>query len=73
MGGRSNNKGGEMTKYTVWVGGVEVNDYYLSEDEAIVLAEEWEKDDYTDVQIEEVEVDDETPEQTNAWLLSGGF
>lgn len=62
-----------MIKYTIWVGGTEVNDGYLSEYEAVALAEEWEKDGYLDVQIEEVEVDDETPEQMNARLLSMGF
>jgi hypothetical protein len=44
-----------MSKYTVWVGGVEVNDYYLeTKEEAENLAEVWLDKDYDDVQIEEV-------------------
>ena len=42
-------------KFTVWVGGVEVNDYYLTEEEAENLAEEYRNDGYDDVVIEEVE------------------
>ncbi len=39
-------------KYSVWVGGVEVNDYLLSKQEAENLANEYKKDGYDDVQIE---------------------
>ena len=42
-------------KFTVWVGGVEVNDYYLTEEEAENLAEEYRNDGYDDVVIDEVE------------------
>ena len=42
-------------KFTVWVGGVEVNDYYLTKKEAENLAEEYRNDGYDDVVIEEVE------------------
>jgi hypothetical protein len=42
-------------KFTVWVGGVEVNDYYLTKKEAENLAEEYRNDGYDDVLIEEVE------------------
>ena len=35
--------------YSVWVGGVEVNDYYLTKAEAERLADEWEVDDYTPI------------------------
>ena len=41
-----------MSKHTVWVGGVEVNDYYLSKEKAENLAEEYREDGYTDVVIE---------------------
>jgi hypothetical protein len=38
-----------MKEYTVWVGGVEVNDYYLTKEEAENLAFEYEDDGYDDV------------------------
>ena len=38
--------------YTVWVGGVEVNDYLLTEDEAISISEAWKNEGYDDVQID---------------------
>lgn len=38
----------------VWVGGVEVNDYYLTLAEANKLADEYKADGYDDVIIEEV-------------------
>lgn len=41
-----------MEKWTVWVGGIEVNDYYLTKEEAEDLAQEYEADGYDDVQIE---------------------
>ena len=37
---------------SVWVGGDEVNDYYLSYDEALDLAGEYLEDDYDDVVID---------------------
>lgn len=43
-----------MGNYSVWVGGVEVNDYYLTEKEAEALAEEYRQDGYDDVQVEKV-------------------
>lgn len=42
-------------KYTVWVGGVEVNDHLLPKDKAEDLAQEYTNDDYDDVVIEKVE------------------
>ena len=36
-------------KYTVWVGGTEVNDYLLPLEEAIELANEWSERGYSDV------------------------
>ena len=38
-------------KYTVYVGGVEVNDYYLTLDKAHELATEYKEKDYDDVLI----------------------
>lgn len=44
-----------MSKYTVWVGGSEVNDYYLeTRDEAETLAKVWLDKDYDEVQVEEI-------------------
>ena len=40
--------------YTVWVGGVEVNDYYLPKDKAESLAEEYRAEGYDDVIVEEI-------------------
>jgi len=42
-------------RFTVWVGGVEVNDEYLTKEEADDLALEYEEDGYDDVVVEEVE------------------
>lgn len=39
-------------KYTVWVGGVEVNDYLLTEPEAEEVANNWRSQGYDDVTIE---------------------
>jgi hypothetical protein len=44
-----------MEKYTVWVGGTEVNDYYLSLEEAEMLAFEYQDDGYDDVKIQKIE------------------
>ena len=41
-------------KYSVWVGGIEVNDVYVGIEEARQIKAEWEYDGYTDVRIEEV-------------------
>lgn len=38
--------------YSVWVGGVEVNDYLLSKEEAEELAESYRLDGYSDIVIE---------------------
>lgn len=40
--------------FTVWVGGVEVNNYYLTLEQAKELAKEYELDGYDDLQIEEI-------------------
>jgi hypothetical protein len=37
-----------MDNYSVWVGAVEVNDYYLSLEEAQELAAQFVRDGYTD-------------------------
>jgi hypothetical protein len=44
------------TMYCVWVGGVEVNDDYLTEKQAEALAETYKEDGYEDVVIQEVDV-----------------
>ena len=43
-----------MKKFSVWVGGTEVNDQLLTREEAENLAFEYEKDGYDDVIIEEI-------------------
>jgi len=44
-----------MSKWSVWVGGREVNSNYLTEKEAINLVKEWIVDEgYTDTIMEEV-------------------
>ncbi len=45
---------GGVQKYTVWVGGVEVNDFYLSWSEAVTIAGEFISDGYQDVRLERV-------------------
>jgi hypothetical protein len=59
-GGETGDKGGkagnkkqnkEEKRFSVWVGGEEVNDYYLTEEEAKNLAFEYEDDGYDDVVI----------------------
>lgn len=40
-----------MKKYSVWVGGIEVNDFYLSKKDAEKLKKEYEQDGYDDVVI----------------------
>ena len=41
-------------RFTVWVGGSEVNNYYLTLIEAAELADEYIEDGYDDVQIEKI-------------------
>ena len=43
-----------MNCYTVWVGGVEVNDHYLTKEKATALADEYMSDGYDDVEIEQI-------------------
>ena len=43
-------------RYTVWVGGSEVNAYYLTQESAEEIAEAWKSRGYDDVQIERVSV-----------------
>ena len=43
-----------MDNYTVWVGGIEVNDFLLSKEDADWLAEIYKKNGYTDVVVEEI-------------------
>jgi len=46
-----------MIAYTVWVGGSEVNDYYIEDlDEAKGIADCWKGRGYEDVIVEEVEL-----------------
>ena len=44
-----------MKKYTVWVGGTEVNDRYLDKSEAVQVSKAYELLGYDDVVIERVE------------------
>jgi hypothetical protein len=44
----------EDKNYTVWVGGVEVNDYLMTFEKAQLLADVYIDDGYDDVQVEEV-------------------
>ena len=41
-------------KYSVYIGGVEVNDYLLTKDKACDLADEYIEDGYDDVEIVEL-------------------
>jgi len=43
-----------MENYTVWVGGVEVNNFYLTKEKAETLAEKYKLDGYDDVFVENV-------------------
>jgi hypothetical protein len=43
-----------MDNYTVWVGGIEVNDFLLSKEDADWLAEIYRNNGYTDVVVEEI-------------------
>ena len=44
----------ERRDYSVWVGGGELNDYYLTLKEAQILKEEYLVDGYTDVRIKKM-------------------
>jgi hypothetical protein len=44
-------------RYTVWVGGVEVNDHYLTKPVADILAQRYIEHGYDDVSIDEIEED----------------
>jgi len=61
-----------MTNYVVWVGGSEIGQY-ATEEEAEQVYDDWVEEGYQDVQIDEIDVDPETPEETNEWLRSGGY
>ena len=43
-----------MNKWTVWVGGSEINSHYLSQAEAISVARAWMDEGYSDVVVGEV-------------------
>jgi hypothetical protein len=43
-----------MNKWTVWVGGSEVNLCYLSETQAHNMAQAWKDEGYDDVVVEEI-------------------
>lgn len=43
-----------MLVYTVWVGGVEANGFYLTKEVAATIAEEYSNEGYDDVHIEAV-------------------
>jgi hypothetical protein len=43
-----------MPKWTVWVGGGEINSYYLEKEEALELAQIWKDNGYDQVVAEEV-------------------
>jgi len=43
-----------MGNWTVWVGGIEVNDHYLTYDKAKSTAKFWKDEGYDDVKIQEV-------------------
>jgi hypothetical protein len=55
------NKEISWVNYVVWVGGVEVNDSYLTKDEANELADKYRDDGYDDVIVEEVDINDDEP------------
>ena len=44
-----------MANYTVWVGGIEVNDFYLTKDEAEAVADDFILEGYEDVYIKEID------------------
>lgn len=42
------------TKYTVWVGGGEITEYYVDRYTAEVIARQWIKQGYDDVRVERI-------------------
>ena len=44
--------------WTVWVGGSEVNNYYLTKEQAKEVAQVWKDDGYEDVVIQAVNISD---------------
>ena len=56
-----------MNDWTVWVGGDEVNDYYLTKDKAKDLAMDFIADGYDDVQIENLSNDKNYQLKNNKW------
>ena len=53
-----------MKMYSVWVGGGEVNDYYIDRDEAERIAERWRDRGYDDVVVDEIDLgDDDEPDE----------
>ena len=48
----------KYNNYTVYVGGGEVNDDYLSKEEAEEIAARWERDGYDDVQVVQIPFED---------------
>jgi len=47
-------KGEKVPSWTVWVGGGEINDYYLSETQAKDIAQAWIDKGYDEVVVEEM-------------------
>ena len=43
-----------MTNWTVWVGGGEINSYYLTKQKAESIAQDWKDKGYTDVVVTNV-------------------
>ena len=56
-----------MNDWTVWVGGDEVNNYYLTKDKAKDLAMDFIADGYEDVQIENLSDDKNYQLKNNKW------
>ncbi len=51
---RGTRGGGRVITYSVWVGGSEVNAYYLSRESAERIAKAWQDSGYDDAAVEEV-------------------
>jgi hypothetical protein len=47
-------EGERVMTWTIWVGGSEINSYYLSQSEAVSIAREWIAEGYSDVIVGEV-------------------
>jgi|APSaa5957512576_1039674.scaffolds.fasta_scaffold51160_4 hypothetical protein len=62
----------DIEQFIVWAGDIEVGQYD-TEEEAYEVCDELVDDGYQNVEVDEVMVDNETPEQMNAWLRDGGF